>query len=149
MMSGMGRPPCSRRWRWPPARWSTSASHRPPAQLTYVELWPRQYPRRQLHVVLDNYGTHSHAAVQAWLAKLRGCGAFTPTSASWVHLVEVSARRLPPDDPAGHSPAKPIWKPNPPLLGRLEAALPTRCVGQRRPRLMVKATRKRTWGPKH
>jgi DNA-binding CsgD family transcriptional regulator len=25
-MCGMGQPPCSRRWRWPPARWSTSAS---------------------------------------------------------------------------------------------------------------------------
>jgi hypothetical protein len=40
--------------------------------------------------VLDNYGTHTHPRVNAWLAahprmQLR----FTPTSASWVNLAEV------------------------------------------------------------
>jgi DDE superfamily endonuclease len=41
-------------------------------------------------VVLDNYGTHTHAAVQAWLAKHPRVQLHcTPTSASWMHLVEV------------------------------------------------------------
>jgi hypothetical protein len=28
----------------------------------------KAYPRRQLHVVLDNYGTHTHPTAKAWLA---------------------------------------------------------------------------------
>src|SRR3954451_159777 len=47
------------------------------------------YPRRELHVVVDNLSTHSHAAVQAWLARHRRVTLhFTPTSGSWVNLVE-------------------------------------------------------------
>ncbi len=46
-------------------------------------------PPRQLHVICDNYATHEHPRVRAWLGKhprvqLR----FTPTSASWLNLVE-------------------------------------------------------------
>ena len=33
----------------------------------------RAYPRVQLHVVCDNYATHKHANVKAWLAKHPGC----------------------------------------------------------------------------
>ena len=41
----------------------------------------RAYPRRELHVVLDNYHTHKHAEIQAWLAKNpRVHLHFTPTS---------------------------------------------------------------------
>lgn len=45
--------------------------------------------RLDLHLVVDNYGTHKTAEVQAWLAmhprfKLH----FTPTSCSWLNLVE-------------------------------------------------------------
>ena len=29
----------------------------------------RAYPRRELHVVCDNYAGHQHPAVRAWLAK--------------------------------------------------------------------------------
>jgi hypothetical protein len=29
----------------------------------------RAYPRRQLYPVLDNYGTHTHPTVAAWLSK--------------------------------------------------------------------------------
>jgi transposase len=50
----------------------------------------RAYPRRQLHVVVDNYHTHKHPEVQAWLAKHpRITLHFTPTSGSWLNLVEV------------------------------------------------------------
>ena len=42
-----------------------------------------------LHVIADNYATHKHAKVQAWLAKHpRFEMHFTPTSSSWLNLVE-------------------------------------------------------------
>jgi transposase len=45
--------------------------------------------RFALHLVVDNYGTHKTAAVKAWLARHpRFHLHFTPTSASWLNLVE-------------------------------------------------------------
>jgi transposase len=42
-----------------------------------------------VHLVLDNYGTHKTPEVKAWLAKhSRFKLHFTPTSASWLNLVE-------------------------------------------------------------
>jgi transposase len=42
-----------------------------------------------VHIILDNYGTHKTAAIQRWLAKRpRYHLHFTPTSASWLNLVE-------------------------------------------------------------
>ena len=50
----------------------------------------KAYPRRQLHVVVDNYHTHKHAEINDWLAKNpRITLHFTPTSGSWLNLVEV------------------------------------------------------------
>jgi transposase len=47
------------------------------------------YPRRRLHVVVDNYATHKHPAVRAWLERHpRVRLHFTPTSGSWLNLVE-------------------------------------------------------------
>jgi len=47
------------------------------------------YPRRELHVVVDNYATHNHPAVRAWLLRHpRVHLHFTPTSGSWLNLVE-------------------------------------------------------------
>ncbi len=48
-----------------------------------------------LHLILDNYATHKHPAVESWLARhprfhLR----FTPTSSSWLNLVERFFRDL-------------------------------------------------------
>ena len=43
--------------------------HRHGEFLAFLQLVARAYPRRQLHVVLDNYGTHTHPAVKAWLAR--------------------------------------------------------------------------------
>ena len=50
----------------------------------------RQVPKgKTLHLIADNYATHKHAAVQAWLAKHpRFHMHFTPTSASWLNMVE-------------------------------------------------------------
>jgi transposase len=58
--------------------------------LDFMKKVARAYPRRQLHVVIDNYHTHKHPEVQAWLAKNpRVTLHFTPTSGSWLNLVEV------------------------------------------------------------
>ena len=50
----------------------------------------RAYPDQQLHVVMDNYAAHKHPEVKAWLrTNPRIHVHFTPTSASWLNLVEV------------------------------------------------------------
>jgi transposase len=42
-----------------------------------------------IHLILDNYGTHKTKAIRAWLAKRpRFHVHFTPTSASWINMVE-------------------------------------------------------------
>ena len=42
-----------------------------------------------IHAIADNYATHKHAAVRAWLANHpRWTFHFTPTSASWINAVE-------------------------------------------------------------
>ena len=48
-----------------------------------------------LHLVLDNYGTHNHPTVKAWLDRHpRFIPHFVPTSASWLNLVERWFREL-------------------------------------------------------
>jgi transposase len=65
--------------------------HRHRESLAFLKLVAKAYPRRQLHVVVDNYGTHKHAKVQAWLAKQPRIHLhFTPTYGSWLNLVEAS-----------------------------------------------------------
>jgi transposase len=42
-----------------------------------------------IHVILDNYGSHKHPKVMAWLARHpRWTFHFTPTSGSWLNAVE-------------------------------------------------------------
>jgi putative transposase len=46
-------------------------------------------PELDLHLVVDNYSTHKHARVQAWLARhSRFHLHFTPTYSSWINQVE-------------------------------------------------------------
>jgi len=46
-------------------------------------------PGLDIHLVLDNYGTHKHPEVKKWLAKRSRYHAhFTPTSSSWLNQVE-------------------------------------------------------------
>jgi transposase len=46
-------------------------------------------PGLQVHLILDNYSTHKHENVEEWLAKHRRFHLhFTPTSSSWLNLVE-------------------------------------------------------------
>ena len=64
--------------------------HRHDEFLVFLRRIQREVPRGlQVHVIPDNYGTHSHPDVQAWLAKHpRFHLHFTPTSSSWLNLVE-------------------------------------------------------------
>ena len=64
--------------------------HRHAEFLDFLKLVAHAYPRRRLHVVVDNYATHKHQRVQAWLSRHpRVRLHFTPTYASWLNLVEV------------------------------------------------------------
>ena len=85
-------PRCSRRWRWPPARSPTPATRgiATRSSCAFLKQVAKAYPRVQLHIVADNYATHKHPDVQAWLAKNpRITLHFTPTSGSWLNMVEI------------------------------------------------------------
>jgi hypothetical protein len=45
--------------------------------------------KKTIHVIVDNYATHKHPDVMAWLEKHRRfVFHFTPTSASWLNAIE-------------------------------------------------------------
>ena len=64
--------------------------HRHDEWLKFLRLIERKTPKHLgLHLIVDNYATHSHPDVQAWLVKHpRFVMHFTPTSASWLNMVE-------------------------------------------------------------
>jgi transposase len=58
--------------------------------LRFLKQIDRQTPAEiDLHLIVDNYITHKHATVKRWLAKHpRFHLHFTPTSSSWLNLIE-------------------------------------------------------------
>ena len=64
--------------------------HRHIEWLTFLRQSDRETPQdKTLHLVCDNYATHKHPNVKEWLAKHpRFHVHFTPTSASWLNMVE-------------------------------------------------------------
>jgi transposase len=64
--------------------------HRHEEFLKFLQTIDREVPKRlQIHMILDNYATHKHDDVDAWIAKHpRFHLHFTPTSSSWLNLVE-------------------------------------------------------------
>lgn len=64
--------------------------HRHQEWLVFLKKINRETPKDlQLHLIVDNYATHKHPVVRAWLAKHpRFHLHFTPTSSSWLNLVE-------------------------------------------------------------
>ena len=64
--------------------------HRHQEFLKFLRHLDREFPGdTDLHLIVDNYRTHKHANVNAWLAKHpRFHLHFTPTSSSWLNLVE-------------------------------------------------------------
>ena len=64
--------------------------HRHSEFIRFLNAVERQVPAGKLiHAVLDNYATHKHPKVLAWLSRHpRWTFHFTPTSASWLNAVE-------------------------------------------------------------
>ena len=64
--------------------------HRHQEFLAFLKHVARAYPGVELHLVMDNYATHKTPEVRAWLADHPRIHVhFTPTSGSWLNLVEV------------------------------------------------------------
>jgi transposase len=64
--------------------------HRHQEFLKFLRQVAAAYPSRDLHIVCDNYATHKHPEVRAWLAKNpRITMHFTPTGCSWLNMVEI------------------------------------------------------------
>jgi transposase len=74
----------------------TKARHTHKEWLQFLKHIDKETPRDlQLHLIIDNYATHKHPKVKAWLAKNpRFHQHFTPTSSSWLNLVERFFRDL-------------------------------------------------------
>ena len=64
--------------------------HRAKEFLAFLRTVEANVPAQlEVHLILDNYGTHKTPSVKAWLARhSRFHVHFTPTSASWLNLVE-------------------------------------------------------------
>ena len=64
--------------------------HRHQEFLKFLRRLDREFSKEQaLHLILDNYATHKHPEVKKWLKKHpRFKLHFTPTSSSWLNLVE-------------------------------------------------------------
>jgi len=70
--------------------------HRHQEWIQFLAVLDRQTPKdKQVHVIADNYATHKHPKVKQWLARRpRFHVHFTPTSASWLNMVERFFRDL-------------------------------------------------------
>jgi len=66
------------------------ARHRHQEFIRFLNKINRETPAKsELHLIVDNYATHKHPKVQAWLERhKRFHFHFTPTSASWLNAVE-------------------------------------------------------------
>jgi transposase len=70
--------------------------HRHQEYLKFLRKLDRETPKDlDLHLVVDNYATHKHQKVTKWLAKHQRFHIhYTPTSSSWLNLVERWFREL-------------------------------------------------------
>ena len=73
-----------------------ASRHRHQEYLQFLDHLDRQTPTdRDVHLIVDNYATHKHRKVQAWFKKHpRFAVHYTPTSASWLNMVERFFRDL-------------------------------------------------------
>ena len=94
--------------------------HRNTEFLKFLRRIDREVPKHlQVHLILDNYGTHGHPNVTAWLAKHpRFHLHFTPTSSSWLNLVERWFRNL-----TDKALRKGVFGSVPDLIGAIDAYL--------------------------
>ena len=75
--------------------------HRHQEWIKFLNLIKRNTPSdKEIHIICDNYATHKHAEVKAWMKRNKRFHVhFTPTSASWLNMVErffrdISEQRL-------------------------------------------------------
>jgi len=75
--------------------------HRHQEWIRFLNLIKRNTPSdKEIHIICDNYATHKHPNVKAWMKRNKRLHAhFTPTSASWLNMVErffrdISERKL-------------------------------------------------------
>jgi transposase len=70
--------------------------HRHSEFLKFLKTIDHEVPKGlNVHLILDNYATHNHPNVRAWLTKHpRFALHFTPTSSSWLNMVEIFFGRL-------------------------------------------------------
>jgi transposase len=70
--------------------------HRHQEWLKFLRLIDRETPQGlTLHLIVDNYRTHKHEKVRAWIKRHpRFVLHFTPTSSSWLNLIERWFREL-------------------------------------------------------
>ena len=73
-----------------------AAQHRHQEWLAFLKKIHRDTPKHlEIHLIADNYATHKHPDVKAWLAQHKRFHMhFTPTSSSWMNLVERFFRDL-------------------------------------------------------
>ncbi len=58
--------------------------------LAFLKYLHRKYPRKQLHIIIDNFSAHKHKKVLEWAeGRKRITLHFTPTYASWLNQVEI------------------------------------------------------------
>ncbi|MDG6414824.1 IS630 family transposase, partial [Pseudomonas syringae] len=69
---------------------SIERQHRHQEWLDFLKKINRETPKHlRLHLIVDNYATHKHPKVKAWLEKYKRFHMhFTPTSSSWMNMVE-------------------------------------------------------------
>jgi transposase len=69
--------------------------HRHHEWLDFLKTIDETFPEVELHIICDNYGTHKHERVRKWLSRRpRFHIHFTPTSSSWLNVVERWFREL-------------------------------------------------------
>jgi transposase len=75
---------------------TTAGRHTHVEWLAFLKKLQQQTPSAQaLHLIVDNYATHKHPVVRAWLEKHPRIHVhFTPTGSSWLNLVERFFRQL-------------------------------------------------------
>ena len=94
--------------------------HRNSEFLKFLRTIDAQVPKGlQIHMICDNYGTHTHDNVLAWLEKHpRFHLHFIPTSSSWLNMVERWFRDL-----TGNAIRRGVFKSVPDLIAAIEAYL--------------------------
>jgi len=91
------------------------------AFLSFLKHLYRKYPRKKLHVILDNLSVHKHHKVKEWVkARRRLTLHFTPTYSSWLNQVEIWFHILSKDVVRGG-----VWRSKKALVSQIMAYIDT------------------------